>query len=384
MKQGLVLAAVVAVLIGIAAPAAAVGPVDNDGFADRVTLPAGEYSGDNIDATAEAGEPQHVGSTEARSVWFEYTATRTQRIQVDDCESPESADFDSVIAVYEDGPAPGTAVNDLIPVDDSAGLEHICATQGPDENEGNLAQWDAQEGKTYFIALDSRFGGQGQYVLSIHDDIPVATILSGPEGQTFDRTPTFTFQAPAGVRNYCGIELQSVAVERGLDAFFCSEANSHTPYFPLRPGDYFFGVTAKNEDGLYDVHPAIRAFTIEKDPSAVAPETKIKKGPKKKTAKRKATFKFVANERGAMFGCSLNGADFTPCESPHRVKADKGRNKFQVLALDEDGAIERTPASYSWKYKKGGKGKKGKGGKGKTGKRALQASGSAPLVLQIP
>ena len=100
--------------------------------------------------------------------------------------------------------------------------------------------------------------------------------------------------------------------------------------------------------------------------------------------RRKARFKFTANERGSTFACSLNRSDYTLCESPHRVKADKGRNKFQVLAIDEDGSVEPKPATYKWTVKKG-KGKGKRGARSRSGAAApSQTQPLAPPVMLIP
>ena len=84
------------------------------------------------------------------------------------------------------------------------------------------------------------------------------------------------------------------------------------------------------------------------------PETRIDKGPKKKSKKRKATFEFSADEAGVSFQCSLDGAPFTPCSSPFQTKVKKKPKKhsLQVRATDAAGNVDATPASHSWKVKK--------------------------------
>ena len=93
-----------------------------------------------------------------------------------------------------------------------------------------------------------------------------------------------------------------------------------------------------------------------------APETTITKGPKDKikTKKKraKATFEFTANEPGASFECSLDGAPFAACTSPVTVKVKKGKHTFDVRAKDAGSNVEGTPASDSWKVKRKKKKKK--------------------------
>jgi len=82
------------------------------------------------------------------------------------------------------------------------------------------------------------------------------------------------------------------------------------------------------------------------------PDTKIDKGPKKKTKKKKAVFEFSSTTAGVTFECELNGARaFTPCASPFSLKAKKGKNTFRVRAV-LSGVPDGSPAEYKWRVKK--------------------------------
>lgn len=83
-----------------------------------------------------------------------------------------------------------------------------------------------------------------------------------------------------------------------------------------------------------------------------APDTTITKGPKKKTKKKKATFEFTSDEAGTAFQCSLNGGGFELCTSPWKLKGKKGKNRFEVRAIDASGNVDQSPATYDWKVKK--------------------------------
>ncbi len=87
-------------------------------------------------------------------------------------------------------------------------------------------------------------------------------------------------------------------------------------------------------------------------PDTTAPDTTITKRPKDKTKKKQATFEFTANEAGATFACSLDGAAFAPCTSPDTLKVKKGKHNFQVRARDAAGNVDPTEAVDSWKVKK--------------------------------
>lgn len=76
-----------------------------------------------------------------------------------------------------------------------------------------------------------------------------------------------------------------------------------------------------------------------------APETTIVKGPKARSHKRTAKFKFVSSEPGSTFKCKLDKKPFKPCRSPKKYKRLKpGKHVFQVKAIDAAGNADKTPA----------------------------------------
>lgn len=79
-----------------------------------------------------------------------------------------------------------------------------------------------------------------------------------------------------------------------------------------------------------------------------APVTKVNKGPKKKTTKRKAKFKFGASE-AATFTCALDKAAPKPCKSPFKKGVSLGRHRFAVTATDAVGNAQAKPTTYRWK-----------------------------------
>jgi hypothetical protein len=88
-------------------------------------------------------------------------------------------------------------------------------------------------------------------------------------------------------------------------------------------------------------------------PSARGPDTIIDKGPKRKTKKRKAKFRFSSNDSEATFECKLDKKDFEPCTSPKKYKKLKRRkHKFRVRATDAAGNVDQTPDSLKWTVKR--------------------------------
>lgn len=87
---------------------------------------------------------------------------------------------------------------------------------------------------------------------------------------------------------------------------------------------------------------------------ATGVETEISKGPKKKTSKRTAKFKFDSPLPDATFECKLDSKKFKPCESPVKYKGLKpGKHKFQVRAIDASGNPDPSPDKYKWKITEG-------------------------------
>jgi hypothetical protein len=85
-----------------------------------------------------------------------------------------------------------------------------------------------------------------------------------------------------------------------------------------------------------------------------APDTLIASGPKAKTKKKTATFEFSGTDARAVAGfeCSLDGAAFAACTSPHTVKVKKGKHTFSVRATDDAGNADGAAATYDWKVKR--------------------------------
>jgi hypothetical protein len=81
------------------------------------------------------------------------------------------------------------------------------------------------------------------------------------------------------------------------------------------------------------------------------PRTTIGKHPRKTTHRRRARFQFHANEDGSTFECSLDGAKFSKCHSPLKVRVKSGEHTLEVRATDAAGNVEKDPASFTWTVK---------------------------------
>lgn len=82
-----------------------------------------------------------------------------------------------------------------------------------------------------------------------------------------------------------------------------------------------------------------------------APETTFKKGPKKKTTKRKVKITFSASE-ASTFTCALDKAAPSACTSPFsKKKVSFGKHKFTVTATDAVANVAPNQ-TYKWKVVK--------------------------------
>lgn len=82
-----------------------------------------------------------------------------------------------------------------------------------------------------------------------------------------------------------------------------------------------------------------------------APETRLDKGPKRRTSKKRATFEFSSTAVGATFECSVDGRDFAACVSPLSVKVKRGKHGFRVRAV-LGGVPDGSPAEQAWRVRK--------------------------------
>jgi hypothetical protein len=104
-------------------------------------------SGSNINATKEAGEPNHGYNPGGRSVWWSWTATQSRTVTI----STAGSNFDTLLGVYTGG-----SVSALTTV----------ATNDDDPSGGSTSRvtFNAVAGVTYQIAVDGWDGGYGPAV----------------------------------------------------------------------------------------------------------------------------------------------------------------------------------------------------------------------------
>jgi hypothetical protein len=174
-----------AALICLAFAANALAAPANDDFANAqaISLDA-PVSGMNFEATKETGEPDHAGNAGGHSLWYSWTAPRTEKIGVTlPCQF--GSEFSLLMGVYT-----GTAVDALTPVASSQGLNVSC---GPFIEPQQL-EFEAQAGVEYKIAIDGKNGTIGSFSFEmqgapLNDDFGDAkTIAAEPPEYTHGTT----------------------------------------------------------------------------------------------------------------------------------------------------------------------------------------------------
>ena len=200
----------------------------------------------------------------------------------------------------------------------------------------------------------TKSGGTGDYVVGIHEvnaGVPTNTVLAtatranatvpdGPQLLAVEFAPPpvlTTGQTYALVITRPASGTVQLGARSGGDD--CPGVLYHSPtptgsFSPLAPvGDMVFNT-----------------YVLENTP----PETAITAGPKDKTKKKTATFEFSGADARVLAGfeCSLDGAAFAACTSPHTVEVKRGKHTFSVRATDAAGNVDGAPATDEWKVKR--------------------------------
>jgi hypothetical protein len=149
----------ITVIIVAALPASALATPPNDDFSDAENLgsePIASASGTTVGATAEPGEPDHLATYGAASVWYRWTAPANRQFRInlraDSCQSQ----VDTVFVAYT-----GSTIETLVPV---AG--NWC------EAAGSRVRFNAVAGTAYQIAVASEPWGGGSFELELQPSPP--------------------------------------------------------------------------------------------------------------------------------------------------------------------------------------------------------------------
>jgi parallel beta-helix repeat protein len=161
---------------------------------------------------------------------------------------------------------------------------------------------------------------------------PQTTIDSSPAPLTQATSATFTFSANEPATFQCAFD--GVAFGACLDS-----------YTGLGDGPHTFEVRATDAAGNTDPTPALYTWTVDTTP----PQTTIASGPPAHTNDPTPSFELAASEDGSSFACSLDGADWSPCEASHTPgPLDDGAHLLLVQATDLAGNTDPTAETWSF------------------------------------
>ena len=140
-------------------------PNDNFASAQVISGAPGSLSGTNVNATKEAGEPNHASNVGGASVWYSWTAPSSGQATF----ATAGSNFDTLLAVYR-----GTSVSALTGV---AANDDVSST-----NNTSQVSFAATGGVTYTIAVDGWSGG----TLPVKGNIALAWQLALPAAPAND------------------------------------------------------------------------------------------------------------------------------------------------------------------------------------------------------
>ena len=135
----------------------------NDTFANATNLGTadGVFTGNNIGATKETGEPSHAGNAGGASVWWKWTAPYAGTFSL----STQGSSFDTLLAVYT-----GSSVSSLSAV--------ASNDNDPAGGTTSALSFGATAGTVYYIAVDGSGGATGNIVLTVNPISTTATLFT--------------------------------------------------------------------------------------------------------------------------------------------------------------------------------------------------------------
>ncbi|CAB4889006.1 unannotated protein [freshwater metagenome] len=320
--------------------------VDN-ALAGTVTLVAGSLMFDGvIGATATAG---------------------THTVTIEAVDTAGGTVTSSQVSVFVDVTAPTVTLGSTsLGLDDSWGVgTNVLIVNGTVDDDGVIVAvqtrvGDGQWRDVIFDQAAKTWSGALKVLNPDGKNLPVSVRAFDRSGRQSELGGSLTVDfAPVGsTRAETTLDLNSIAPPfnftgtkgtKDLNGFTCSldgqpgqACASGWTVTGLAAGTHRFEVAAVDVDGLADLTPAVREWTV----TASGPQAVITSGPDPTTDRRTATFAFGLT--GATFQCALDSGAFASCVSPvtYTDLAD-GTHTFQVRAL-RDGTTG-TAVSFGWR-----------------------------------
>lgn len=219
----------------------------------------------------------------------------------------------------------------------------ITTTEGPHSLEAYASDWTGQSQPITFPV---------QFTLDTNP--PEVSILTSEitQSEVYHKgSPILRFHGTAS-DTVC---LASVQLRVGDGPFVETNVKDNewsVAYFVNAPEGQTLTTTARATDCTGQITEVTRL--IPTDLSAPdAPDTAITDSPPSPNWPHSSTFKFQAIKGGkdvAGLMCRLDDELYKPCVSPHTYKdLSEGSHTFYVRAVDVEGNVDETPASFNWK-----------------------------------
>ena len=371
------------------APTALAAPPANDDFVDAL-VGSGDHvegAGNTFGATKESGEPSHAGDPGGASVWFAWTAPRSQTVYAQIC----TEGWKALLSIYR-----GESVDDLQPV----AATQISSAPG---SCGELS-FRAISAVTYRIAVDGSTAGgaaeQGNFDFTVSSlplklpandafanatevkSTPYEWIYGSTDGATREAgepghggdlagasvwyrwtAPTSgamrIFPCKAGFRPTLAVYTGSTLATLHLIGAPATLAPSLTGECQLGGlgGVGFDAVASETYSIAVDgVDSGWGRFQLRLGPAWVPyvdvypPNTYISKRLRLRRRGIAIRFGSGGGPPGDTFLCKLDRKKATYCRSPKRYRHLKpGRHRFKVWAIDAAGNKDPTPALARFK-----------------------------------
>lgn len=298
-----------------------------------LTGSGGRWTGDNVGASREPGEPtHHGGSSAASSIWFRWTAPASGMLTVDTV----GTDFDAVLGAYTRLPlVPWHRLYERAADDSSAG-----------SNQARV-RLHVFKGTTYFFAVDGWRGAEGPVALNWRLATPApisgrpSIRLTAPEdGTLVSRWVTLGAAAtdPDGVESVHFLVNGSLMEEDDAEPFTI-QIDSRD----LRDGTATIVARAFDFSSSW-TDSAPRTIRVDN----TRPTITITNRPTEWTTSTRAEFSFRADEPGVAFECFLDTFPWRPCTPPVVYEGlAAGEHVFVVAATDLAGN-EANQVSWRW------------------------------------
>jgi hypothetical protein len=343
-------------LLALAATAIAAPPPNDHFSAAQPLSPGQEIAGSNLEATAQASEPEFAGDQSAScvdpasqpdcaaSVWYSFEAPGDGEYTVETCDA--GTDVDTVLGVFS-----GSTIQGLTPegVDgDAPGCE------GGWGGEGSRVSFSATAGTVYHVDLGGREADEGSFYVRAYRGGP----RNRPEPDTaIERAGSYSFASRtlnggvgtlSGSRYSASFALRSTQPGSGFE---CSlDGGGFSPCesvvsFNLAPGSSHDFVARATIAGQTDPTPAIERFAIASAP----PETFLTGGPSGSIPVQEALWETASSLRANIaepFLCGLDGEPDDGCERATLfTELCAGTHVFRAAAFDKSSLVDPTPVS---------------------------------------